>query len=134
MAGIINKACGLDIHKQFLIATILSILGEKKQLRFERTEEGILSLKNWVITEKCDVVACESTSDFWVPIYDSLIGHLTVIVGNARDMKAFTHKKTDKIDSEFIAQLALNNMIKPSRVFSKNQREFRSYIPLVPIF
>ena len=81
-----------------------------------------------VLTEKCDVVACESTSDFWVPIYDSLISHLTVIVGNARDMKAFTHKKTDKIDSEFIAQLALNNMIKPSRVFSKNQREFRSYI------
>jgi transposase len=130
LAGIINKACGLDIHKQFLIATILSIFGEKKQLRFERTEEGILSLKNWVLTEKCDVVACESTSDFWVPIYDSLIGHLTVIVGNARDIKAFTHKKTDKIDSEFIAQLALNNMIKPSRVFSKNQREFRSYIRL----
>jgi transposase len=130
LAGIINKSCGLDIHKQFLIATILSLFGEKKQLRFERTEEGILSLKNWVLTEKCDVVACESTSDFWVPIYDSLIGHLTVIVGNARDMKAFTHKKTDKIDSEFIAQLALNNMIKPSRVFSKNQREFRSYIRL----
>ncbi len=130
MAGIINKSCGLDIHKQFLIATILSIFGEKKQLRFERTEEGILSLKKWVLTEKCDVVACESTSDFWVPIYDSLISHLTVIVGNARDMKAFTHKKTDKIDSEFIAQLALNNMIKPSRVFPKNQREFRSYIRL----
>ena len=88
MAGIINKSCGLDIHKQFLIATILSIFGEKKQLRFERTEEGILSLKKWVLTEKCDVVACESTSDFWVPIYDSLIGHLTVIVGNARDRKA----------------------------------------------
>ena len=96
----------------------------------KRTEEGILELKKWVLTENCDVVACESTSDFWVPIYDSLINHLTVIVGNARDMKAFTHKKTDKIDSEFIAQLALNNMIKPSRVFSKNQREFRSYIRL----
>ena len=38
-------------------------------------------------------------------------------------MKAFTHKKTDKIDSEFIAQLALNKMIQPSRVFAKNQRE-----------
>ncbi|AKB32946.1 Mobile element protein [Methanosarcina siciliae HI350] len=102
MAGIINKACGLDIHNKFLIATILSIFGEKKQLRFKRTEKGILDLKNWVISEKCDVVACESTSDFWVPIYESLINYLTVIVGNARDMKAFTHKKTDNIDSEFI--------------------------------
>jgi len=130
LVEIVNKACGLDIHKRFSIATILSRSGGKKQQRFSRDEEGILALKNWVISEQCDVVACESTSDFWVPIYDSLIRHLPVIVGNARDMKAFTHKKTDKIDSEFIAQLALNNMIQPSRVFAKNQREFRSCIRL----
>lgn len=126
----INKACGLDIHKRFLIATLLSNSGVKTQRRFERNDQGILDLKSWVLEEKCDVVACESTSDFWVPIYDTLISHLTVIVGNARDMKAYTHKKTDKIDSEFIAQLALNNMVKPSRVFSKSHREFRSYIRL----
>jgi hypothetical protein len=87
-----NKACGLDIHKLFFIATILSRSGEKQQQNFKRNDEGILALKNWVISEKCDVVACESTSEFWVPIYDSLIKHLPVIVGNARDMKAFTHK------------------------------------------
>ena len=130
MVYIVNKACGLDIHKRFSIATILSRCGEKKQQRFSRDEDGILNLKNWVMSEQCDVVACESTSDFWVPIYDSLIIHLPVIVGNARDMKAFTHKKTDKIDSEVIAQLALNKMIQPSRVFAKNQREFRSYVRL----
>jgi transposase len=62
-----------------LIATILSRSGEKKQLRFQRNEDGILALKKWVISEKCDVVACESTSDFWVPIYDSLIKHLPVL-------------------------------------------------------
>ena len=45
-------------------------------------------------------------------------------------MKAFTHKKTDKIDSEFIAQLALNKMVQPSRVFPKRHREFRSYVRL----
>jgi transposase len=45
-------------------------------------------------------------------------------------MKAFTHKKTDKIDSEVIAQLALNKMIQPSRVFPKDHREFRSYVRL----
>ena len=126
----INKSCGLDIHKRFVIATILSRSGEKQLQRFDRDDEGILDLKNWVTSEKCDVVACESTSDFWVPIYESLIHHLPVIVGNARDMKVFTHKKTDKIDSEIIAQLALNKMIQPSRVFPKRHREFRSYVRL----
>jgi transposase len=113
-----------------MIATILSKSGEKRQQRFERNDDGILALKNWVISDNCDVVACESTSDFWVPIYDSLIHHLPVIVGNARDMKAFTHKKTDKVDSEFIAQLALNKMIQASRIFPKDHREFRSYVRL----
>lgn len=130
MEGAINKSCGLDIHKHFLIATILSTSGEKQQQRFSRDDNGILDLKKWVTTEECDVVACESTSDFWVPIYDSLINHLPVIVGNARDTKAFTHKKTDKIDSEVIAKLALNQMVQPSRVFPKNHREFRSYVRL----
>jgi len=130
LSKIVKKSCGLDIHKRSFIATILSTSSEKQQQRFNRDDDGILALKNWVISEQCDVVACESTSDFWVPIYDSLIRHLPVIVGNARDMKAFTHKKTDTIDSEFIAQLALNNMIQPSRVFAKNQREFRSCIRL----
>ena len=45
-------------------------------------------------------------------------------------MKAFTHKKTDKVDSEFIAKLALNNMAQSSRVFPKNHRDFRSNIRL----
>ncbi|MGB9132507.1 MAG: IS110 family transposase [Methanosarcina sp.] len=130
MIEVINKACGLDIHKLFFIATILSRSGEKLHKRLNRDEDGILSLKDWVISEKCDVVACESTSDFWVPIHDSLIKHLPVIVGNARDMKAFTHKKTDKIDSEFIAQLALNKMVQPSRIFPKDHRGFRSYVRL----
>jgi transposase len=130
LVEIINKSCGLDIHKRFLIATILSKSGEKQQRRFNRTDDGILALKKWVISEECDVVACESTSDFWVPIYDSLINHLPVLVGNARDMEAFTHKKTDKVDSEFIAQLAINNMVKGSRVFPNDHREFRSYVRL----
>ena len=89
-------ACGLDIHKLFFIATILSRSGEKQQQRLNRDEDGILALKDWVISEKCDVIACESTSDFWVPIHDSLIKHLHIIVGNARDVKVFTHKKQIK--------------------------------------
>jgi transposase len=83
LVEVINKACGLDIHKLFFIATILSRSDKKQQQRFNKTADEILSFKKWVISEKCDVVACESTSDFWVPIYDSLIKHLPVIVRNA---------------------------------------------------
>jgi hypothetical protein len=63
-----KQSLSLDVHKCFSIATILSRSGEKKKRRFSRDEDGILNLKNWVISEQYDVVACESTSDFWVPI------------------------------------------------------------------
>lgn len=131
MSSKIHKSCGLDVHKRFIIATILTKSStEKKRQRFERDEKGLAEFKVWVLSEKCDVIACESTNDFWVPIYESLNDHIPVIVGNARDIKAFTHKKTDNIDSEFIARLALNDMIQPSRVFSKKDREFRSLVRL----
>jgi transposase len=122
----IHVSAGLDLHKKFIIATLLTDTGFKEQRRFERTESGLFNLKEWTIEHKCEVVACESTSDFWVPIYTMMEGHATVIVGNARDIKMFSHKKTDKVDSELITQLALKGMIRPSRIFDRNHREFRS--------
>jgi len=131
MAEDIQKSCGLDIHKNFVIATVLTRGNDKKiQTRFLRNDDGILNLKSFVLAEKCEVVACESTNDFWMPIYDCINEHVTVIVGNARDMKAQTHKKTDKVDSEYIALLALNGMIKPSRVLHPHLRQIRSHVRL----
>jgi transposase len=51
----------------FQFATILSKSGEKKQQSFSRAEDGVLNPKNWGMSEQCEVVACESTSDFLVP-------------------------------------------------------------------
>lgn len=121
-------AAGLDIHKKFIVATILSTQELKIQQRFERTLQGLLALKSWIIEHKCQVVACESTNNFWYHIYDSLCDHTTVIVGNAHDMKVMNHKKTDKIDSEIIATLALKGMINPSRVVPRHQRDFRNIV------
>jgi transposase len=130
MAENCTIAAGLDIHKRFLIATILNLNGVKLQQRFDRTMQGILALKDWILINKCQVVACESTSDYWVHIYDVLCDHLEVIVGNPHDMKVLSHKKTDKIDSEIIATLALKGMIKPSRIFPRIHRDFRKIVRL----
>ncbi len=31
----------------------------------------------------CEIVVCESTSDYWMQVYDPLAGQVLVIVGNA---------------------------------------------------
>lgn len=130
MAEEFKIAAGLDIHKQFVVATILSTSGFKIQQRFQRTMQGLLALKGWILEHKCEVVACESTNNFWYHVYDSLCEHVPVIVGNPHDMKVLSHKKTDKIDSEIIALLALKGMISQSHIMYKNQRDFRNIVRL----
>jgi hypothetical protein len=74
------------------------------------------------ISEKCDVFACESTSDFWNFNYDSLIKHIHGIVGNARNMKVFTYQQIESRFRIHCKIYTLNSMIQPSNVFPKDQK------------
>lgn len=62
-----NKVCGADIHKKFLVATILSIDGTKTSERFGMKLDDILQFKEWVIANNCEQVAVESTGVYWIP-------------------------------------------------------------------
>jgi transposase len=130
MEGIRNKACGLDIHKKFIVACIKDLQGVTLEARYDRTPKDLLRLKEWIVENNCEIVACESTSDFWVLVYEMLEGHIELIVGNARDIKAISHKKTDKVDAAWIATLSLHDLIPRSRIPDKEARELRSLIRL----
>jgi transposase len=52
-----NRVCGADIHKKFLIATILSRDGTKITKRFGMILDDLLKFKNWVIENQCEQVA-----------------------------------------------------------------------------
>jgi hypothetical protein len=67
-----NKVCGADIHKKFIMATILFREGTKIRGRFGMTLDEILRFKNWVISNNCEAVAIESTGIYWIPIYTVL--------------------------------------------------------------
>jgi len=121
-----SKVCGIDVHKRFLIATILERNGPKKTKKFSNTLEQLLELKEWIITEQCQAVAFESTGEYWISLYDILQGDVEIIVANSYHIKWIPGKKTDTIDSEWIAELALNDLISPSRILSKDKRDTRA--------
>jgi hypothetical protein len=54
MSEVIEVAAGLDLHKKFILATILTLAGKKMQERFERTHEGLLKLKykQWDVNQQ----------------------------------------------------------------------------------
>ena len=121
-----NIVCGADVHKTFIKATILSRDETKLVSRFGMTLDEILRFKNWVINNKCEAVALESTGVYWIPIYTVLEGSIEVILANAYKVKHTPGKKTDKRDSKWLAELCLNGMIEPSRIFPKDDRELRN--------
>src|SRR5512136_1501303 len=120
-----NKVCGADIHKKFLVATILSRNGIKITQRFGMTLDDLLKFKSWVIENQCEQVAVESTGVYWIPIHAVLEDAVDLIVANAYKIKHIPGRKSDLIDSEWIAELCLNGMIEPSRIFPKVDRELR---------
>jgi transposase len=120
-----NKVCGADIHKKFLIATILSRDGTKIVERFGMTIDDLLRFRNWIMENKCENVAVESTGIYWIPIHAVLEGTIDLIVANAYKIKHTPGRKTDISDSEWLAELCLNGMIEPSRIFPKADRELR---------
>lgn len=120
-----DKACGVDVHKRFIDATILTSDGNKKHRRFLTNIEGLLTFRDWLIEEDCPVVALESTGVYWIPVNTILEGIVKVLVANAYKIKNIPGRKTDIKDSEWIAELCINGMIEPSRIFPKEDRELR---------
>ncbi len=126
MSGKREIACGVDVHNKFIMATILSSDGLKLQNRFETSLEDLLKFKSWLKENGCHKVALESTGNYWLPIYHVLEGHVNFILANAYQIKHIPGRKTDTLDSEWIAELCLKNLITPSRIFTKDYRELRS--------
>ena len=120
-----NKVCGADIHKKFLIGTILSRDGTKLVNRFGMTVDNLLKFKNWVMENQCEKVAVESTGTYWIPIHAVLEGTIDLIVANPYKIKHTPGRETDINDSEWLAELCLNGMIEHSRIFPKADRELR---------
>ncbi len=87
---------------------------------------GVIGMIIDIFKNGCEAVAVESTGSYWIPIYHVLEGHVNLIVANAYKIKHIPGRKTDKIDSEWIAELCLNGLIQPSRIFPENARNLRS--------
>jgi transposase len=84
-----------------------------------------MRFKIWVMENQCEKVAIESTGSYWIPIHGILEGTIDLIVANAYKIKHTPGRKTDISDSEWLAELCLNGMIEPSRIFPKADRELR---------
>jgi transposase len=109
MEAIIERCCGLDVHKDIVVACVL--IGPedgkaRKEIRTYGTTTGQLEqLRDWLHQARCTHVGMESTGVYWVPVYAVLEDHFELIVGNAAHTKNVPGRKTDVKDAQWIAEL-----------------------------
>ncbi|PKO04157.1 MAG: hypothetical protein CVU41_18500 [Chloroflexi bacterium HGW-Chloroflexi-3] len=121
MEDILACCCGLDIHKESIVACILKgPIEEKLEPRSEISEFGtqlkdLHELRKWLKGNECHYVAMESTGIYWQPVYaileTSLSDEMHLLVVNARHMRNVHGKKTDMRDAEWIATLLRAGLI-----------------------
>lgn len=133
MKDLLEISCGLDVHKEKIVACILTgPLGKPthSEIReFSTLIPDMIALRNWIVSKNCHHVAMESTGIYWMPIYeileDAFSGDITLLVVNARHMKNVPGKKTDMRDSEWISTLLRAGLLNGSFIPEKRIREFR---------
>lgn len=124
MDTVLERCCGLDVHKKTIVACRLS--PEGKELRtFGTTTAQLLALADWLQETGCTHVAMESTGSFWKPVYNLLEERFTLLVVNARHLKLVPGRKSDTKDAEWIADLLRHGLLKGSYVPSRTDRELR---------
>jgi len=121
--------CGMDIHKNLIIATIAttdsSNITTYKQREFSTLNYDLFNLLNWLKANHCFDICMESTGKYWIPIFNVLENELNVFLTHPKYVKAIRGKKTDKKDSKWIADIFKHDLLKFSFIPPKNIRELR---------
>jgi transposase len=118
---------GLDVHKKTVVACAITPAGRELRTFGTLTAE-LLELSAWLAARGVTDVAMESTGSFWKPVYNVLEGRFTLLVANARHIKAVPGRKTDVRDAEWIAELLRHGLIRASFVPERAERELRELV------
>jgi transposase len=129
MQVLYERCCGLDVHKATVVACVV-VPGQgrepTKEVRtFGTMTADLLALGDWLAERGVGHVAMESTGVYWRPIWNLLEDRFTLMLVNARHVKAVPGRKTDVRDCEWLADLLRHGLLKASFVPDRQQRELR---------
>ena len=122
--------CGVDVHKTFLVATIITseyVMPHYYQKRFSTFYNGLVAFKNWLLEYDCKDVCMESTGKYWVPVWNVLEDSCHVVIANPKWVSAVKGNKDDKKNSKWIGNLFRMGLVPSSYIPSKDIRILREF-------
>ena len=131
MKVVYQICCGVDVHKSFLVATIIKttsgVLPSYQKKRFSTFNNSILEFKKWLLDNSCRDVCMESTGKYWVPVFNLLEDEINVTIANPKWVKAVKGNKDDTKDSKWIGDLFRLGLVPGSYIPCKDIRILREF-------
>src|SRR5712692_3692154 len=129
MDQLIERCCGLDVHRD-TVAACVRVPGpngkQQQEVRtFGTTAVELLALRDWLEAHGVTHVAMESTGVYWKPVFYVLEEAFTCLLVNAAHIKQVPGRKTDVLDCIWIGQLLEHGLLRGSFVPPAPIRELR---------
>ena len=131
MKIVFPTCCGVDVHKSFLVATIIktpqnSLQQSYQKKRFSTFNSDLNRFADWLRENDCLDVCMESTGKYWVPVFNILEKQgIRVVIANPKWVKAVKGNKDDTKDSKWIGDLFRIGLVKSSFIPNKEIRILR---------
>jgi len=122
---VVECGCGMDVHKDLIVATIQGKNIKTQTKNFKTFTSSLIKLKEWLLKNGITHVAMESTGVYWKPIFNVLGDDFKILLVNARHVKNVPGHKTDKKDSLWLTKLLLSGLLKGSFKPERPIRELR---------
>ena len=131
MKVVYSTCCGVDVHKTFLVATIIKttkgVQPVYQKKRFSTFNSDIRHFKQWLLGNSCFDVCMESTGKYWIPVFNLLEDQINVTIANPKWVKAVKGNKDDAKDSKWIGDLFRLGLVPGSFIPCKEIRILREY-------
>ena len=121
-----HTVAGLDVHKDSIF---LCIMDQKETIIFQKTY-GVLTpelfqMRNDMLIRGVSECAMESTSVYWIPVWNALCDSMELKLVNPYFIKQLPGRKSDVKDAQWIAECVLKKLIKGSFVPEANVQDMR---------
>lgn len=131
MKVVYQTCCGVDVHKSFLVATIIKttsgVQPSYQKKRFSAFNNSILEFKKWLLDNSCRDICMESTGKYWIPVFNLLEDEINVTIANPKWVKAVKGNKDDAKDSKWIGDLFRLGLVPGSYIPCKEIRILREF-------
>ena len=120
MKIVFPTCCGVDVHKTFVVATIITTPADSLQphyqkKRFSTFNSDLNRFADWLLEHNCLDVCMESTGKYWIPVFNILDRRgIQAVIANPKWVKAVKGNKDDAKDSKWIGDLFRLGLVKSS--------------------